>query len=706
MPRKPRYVEVPASIHGIASEDCGLRIEAAEGDKKLPTFTMTAYTGGKMNLLGWRFPVVVDIAGIVASRQNMPILKGHDDAQIVGHSTSIEFSQQRVRVAGVVSGVGPAAEEVKALAANGYPWQVSIGADATQVEFVDRGEQVKVNGKVFAGPVYVARRSALTETSFVSRGADSATSASVAAKASNHKEREMDEFNKWLEAHGFDADHMEEKQLKAMKETFDRLEGAKAKDDGDGKKTATATLDIEAEKKQLRAELTAESKRVAAIRKLCAGAVESVEADKLAEIEAKAIDEDWSEDKTELAIVRASRAKTPAIHVAESISAIKTNPKIVEAALCVQGNLLNVEKQYDDKTLQAAHDAYKGRINLHTLLLQAAHLNGYHGISVKADLRGVMEAAFRPMNAAFSTLSLPGILGNVANKFLLAGFNNSESVWREISSIRNVSDFKTVTSYRMIDDMIYEEVGKGGELKHGEVGEESYTNRAKTYGKMFAITRNDLINDDLGALTDVPMRLGSGAADKLNLVFWTEFLANTDFFKDDHAVSGVAGSPTNDNYDDGADSVLSIDSLTAAELLFRNLVKPNGLPLGVQPRFLLVPNALATTATLLMSSLEVRDTTASTKFATENPHAGKFQVKVSAFLSNTSLTGYSTTKWYLLADPRQIPVIETCFLNGQQSPTVESAEADFNVLGIQMRGYHDFGVSKQDYRGGVAMNGA
>ena len=51
-------------------------------------------------------------------------------------------------------------------------------------------------------------------------------------------------------------------------------------------------------------------------------------------------------------------------------------------------------------------------------------------------------------------------------------------------------------------------------------------------------------------------------------------------------------------------------------------------------------------------------------------------------------------------------MIEVCFLNGQQNPTVETADADFNTLGIQMRGYHDFGVSKQDYRAAVKSKGA
>jgi hypothetical protein len=45
------------------------------------------------------------------------------------------------------------------------------------------------------------------------------------------------------------------------------------------------------------------------------------------------------------------------------------------------------------------------------------------------------------------------------------------------------------------------------------------------------------------------------------------------------------------------------------------------------------------------------------------------------------------------------------FLNGQEAPTIESAEADFNVLGVQMRGYHDFGVNLQDNRGGVKSAG-
>jgi len=50
-------------------------------------------------------------------------------------------------------------------------------------------------------------------------------------------------------------------------------------------------------------------------------------------------------------------------------------------------------------------------------------------------------------------------------------------------------------------------------------------------------------------------------------------------------------------------------------------------------------------------------------------------------------------------------VIEVAFLNGQESPTIETADADFNVLGIKLRGYHDLGCALQDPRAGIRAKG-
>ena len=75
-------------------------------------------------------------------------------------------------------------------------------------------------------------------------------------------------------------------------------------------------------------------------------------------------------------------------------------------------------------------------------------------------------------------------------------------------------------------------------------------------------------------------------------------------------------------------------------------------------------------------------------------------------LEDSAYTGNSATAWYLLADPGYLATVNVSFLNGQQTPTVESADADFNTLGIQFRGYHDFGVDFAEYLGGVKSKGA
>jgi hypothetical protein len=129
-------------------------------------------------------------------------------------------------------------------------------------------------------------------------------------------------------------------------------------------------------------------------------------------------------------------------------------------------------------------------------------------------------------------VSLPGIFTNTANKFLLAGYMQVDDSWRAISAIGSATNFFARTSYRLTGDGTFEEVPADGEIKHGTLGEESFENRLRTYAKMYGITRQDIINDDLGALTAIPRKLGRGAKLGLNRKFWDTFIANTTFFAD------------------------------------------------------------------------------------------------------------------------------------------------------------------------------
>jgi phage major head subunit gpT-like protein len=146
--------------------------------------------------------------------------------------------------------------------------------------------------------------------------------------------------------------------------------------------------------------------------------------------------------------------------------------------------------------------------------------------------------------------------------------------------------------------------------------------------------------------------------------------------------------------------------LTKAEQTFMDQVDSDGKPIGIMPAIALVPTALSAIGTQLYKATELRDNTSNKgAYPTNNPHQGKYRTEVSRYLANSKYTGYSAKAWYLLADPTDLPVIEVAFLNGQESPTIETAAADFDVLGVQMRGYHDFGVNLQDPRGGTKAKG-
>ncbi len=202
-----------------------------------------------------------------------------------------------------------------------------------------------------------------------------------------------------------------------------------------------------------------------------------------------------------------------------------------------------------------------------------------------------------------------------------------------------------------------------------------------------------MINDDLSAFVSAGRRLGRGGALKFNTVFWTEFLDDSAFFTSGH-----------NNFDDGAvDSILTAVGLDNATSIFRQQTDPDGNPLGSRPKFLLVPVPLEGAAMTLMSSelLNFVTTTAAVN-GQANIWRGRYTVVSSDYLAGSSDI---LKAWYLLADPNDLPVIEACFLNGVEMPTVETADMDFDRLGIALRGFHDFGVTKQEYRAGVKLKG-
>ena len=668
----------------ILALSCDVEINAAQAESEsgesLPTFKMVAYTGGTMNVSAMFDPVVISLDGLKIKSQKTQVPYQHSRTEFIGHTTSVAIANGKLVAEGVVSHETELAAEIVSSGKNGFPWEASVGVQPIDLEFVEKDAKVTVNGRKFVGPLHVASKSVLHEISFVGRGADGNTSAKIAAQENNEGVVGMPGTQTTQEAKAPVATPTTEPSAKVTEPV--------------ATVTASAPLtDIDTMVAEARAETARKDAITANVAELLAKRPEM--ADEVEKLANAAIEANWDAQKFKLEAMRMTTAH-PGVGTQRGDSRAN-NGHAIEAALCMAGGLDDgkLVDAYGEQTLDAAHKQYRNGLGLCETLLIFAQANGYRGHGT-SDVRGLLQAAFTPdiHAAGISTLSLPGIFSNVANKFLRKGFDSVESAWREIAAIRPVRDFKQITSHSLTGGFEYEELAPGGELTHATVGEETYTNQARTYGRMFGIDRRDIINDDLDALTGVPTRLGRGGHIKLNKVFWKVFLDNLAFF--------TAG---NGNFAAGAGTALGIDSLTQAEALFLDQIDPDGNPISILPTILLVPNALNAKASQLMNSTEIRNPLAPETLAISNPHAGKFKTVRSSYLSSAAIAGSSTKAWYVLADPSDMPVIEVAFLNGQQIPIVESADADFNMLGIQMRGFHDFGVNLQEFRGGAKMKG-
>ncbi len=312
----------------------------------------------------------------------------------------------------MISGVGNTAQEVIATSENGFPWQASLGANADKVVFIPEGKTATANSREFKGPVYIARRSTLGEVSFVALGADDDTEARIAAgQAGDDEELDNEESDN-------DSTDSDDSELDPVNASLDM--GSKPK------RPVTSGV-----VSKMRIEAAAESKRIAGIRKVCAG--------KHSEIEARAIEEGWSVTKTELAVLRIERPKAPDQQASQPMY----RREVLEAACCLSVGLDETKllKAYGERTLNSA-DPLR-HIGLRELVAECARLEGH-------DIPRVFGDGTATIRAGFSTMSLPGILENVMNKTLLSAYESTPIAAFDLCSIGTVSDFKEISRYRLL----------------------------------------------------------------------------------------------------------------------------------------------------------------------------------------------------------------------------------------------------------------
>lgn len=685
----------------LTSEEPVLIALGAEVEGKVgpPTFTAApAYSGGVVS----RFtasPVldhdyIIDLAGSKVAASAKANLD-HKSQQRVGHITNSVNDGMSLAMTGALSAKTKFRNQVAGSAGDGYPWNVSIEGALSQRELLPSGQTAVVNGRTISGPKFIFRKSVISELAFCSRGADEGNSVTIAAM--EPQEKHMNEFEQFIVSLGADPSNISEEQRANALAAYDAKLAA-------GKVVTSENRTFAEEAAALRKDQS----RREQISKMALEAIKEngPHAEQITKLAQTAMDEGTDVRDFQLALIQGVRLNAGAFAVHSSKK--DSDPKLVEAALAAAVGIdIENDRSYGPQMAEAVHRHMRG-FSLQQYLMETAHANGYTcraGERIhNGNIREVLQYCFPPVTArlGFSTASLPNVLGAVANKNILQGYMEEDDTWREIAEIKSVSNFYTQNHYRMLDSLEYEEVPSGGEIKHGTLGEETYTTQAKTYGKMLGLTRNQIINDDLGAFNDLKTRLGRGAAKKFNNVFWAAFMNNSSFFTS-ALTNYISGSTTNLGLD-GVGLELGIKACRLMTTPTADGTKRVGV--GFRPTKLLVPPELEFIAQRLYVSSNVNTggSATATSVPDANIHVNKYRPIVQNRLSDSAYTGNSTTAWFLFGE--DLKPMAVSFLNGQQTPTVESTDADFNTLGIMWRGYHDFGCDKSEYLSGVKSKGA
>lgn len=219
---------------------------------------------------------------------------------------------------------------------------------------------------------------------------------------------------------------------------------------------------------------------------------------------------------------------------------------------------------------------------------------------------------------------------------------------------------------------------------------ESYS--VEKFGKMFSVSWETVVNDDLDAISRIPAMHGAAARRTQNKKVYEVLTANPTM-GDGVALFGAHASGTNTS---GAAAAPSVTTLNTA---FAAMMKQKGLnsdvTLNIVPRFLIVPVAYSGTALELVNSISYN--AANNNEGVKNIY-GLGGPRSLTVITDATLDANSTTIWYLAADPSQIDTVELSFLAGEESPVLETDWLFANDT-YQNKVRQTFGVKAIDWRG-------
>ena len=689
-------------------------------------YFMVANTGTPMHVSAYDQPVVLDLAGAEFAGEFTPVIYYHDAWEQLGVTTSRavlgigetvtvkerNFSGPAITAGWRFTSTQGIAAEIKEHIDNGFPYQVSVGAQPVEMETLRTGETASVNGQDVEGPAYIARKSLITEVSIVVFGADRFTSA-------------------------IKAQEIEGAAMPKNSTTIDATNAPESLPKNEQPLQAAAPTAAET-KQQIEKEL-AEQTRVLAIETIAGtiaatGTVGEIELDGGVCFKSIEAAENYARknpsvtaDAFRKAMLEAARRRPVGPIAPMHHATTEVTSEVIEAAILKSvareaqiplhatptkdGDEYGLEAWFDAKTLEAADAPHLRNPSLGTiyamLIKQVFGYNEY--INAKSNdfweraTSAYQQARFAGIQAATgSPISLDTVWLNVARKILLSTSQSVPTTYQNWCKIVNVSDFKPVPLITVDLDGTLAPVGNNGVLEHGRMGDSQFTVQTKTFGKMYGITRTERINDDMNAYLGKFMTIGQTVPKTVNQLAYYTLLKNASTYF----------TATKGNYMQGAGTAFSPEALQAVIASYDNKVGFDGQPILATPDRVIVGTSLRYLAERLYKK-ENPILPYATKNSSEirysfmdNEVVGELRPIVSAYLNNTAIKqtifkddsatfpSQVDTQYFVCCDPNSpegaafyIPC-----LNGNINPHVEAYDFGPGMLGTGVQVYADFNV--------------
>ncbi|WP_435656909.1 hypothetical protein [Brucella pituitosa] len=286
--------------------------------------------------------------------------------------------------------------------------------------------------------------------------------------------------------------------------------------------------------------------------------------------------------------------------------------------------------------------------------------------------------------ASHSTSDFPAIFEGAVNRTLEQRYALAQPTFKRFARKRNFRDFRPDTTVKVGDFPLLKQVLQNGEIKYGSFGEGREQVQAFSYAIALTISRQMLINDDLGAISELLTSYGASVALFEEVTFYAgAFNGNLADGKSVYHAEhkNLAAAP----------AAISVESVGLGRTAMSKQESKDGNPLlANNPTIMLVGPDKLTEAEMLLASITPATV------ANVNIFSGRYEL-----LSSSQIKGNA---WHLLGDPASGSNYRWGYLEGYEAPRVRMDEP-FGRQGFSMSVEHDFGCGATDYRFGYKNAG-